>query len=150
MFEVGRASRGAVWGAWVSTVWMVVVVLSLVLMHGLGLSHTGTAPNLAAPTVAAASHASEVATSGGHGGPTVPAAGRIGHQEPGPGHSTALAQACLAVLTALILVGTFLLLMGRGWARSGRRLRELVASPFWDPAMWWVHPRTHELCVMRT
>ncbi|MGB3858935.1 MAG: hypothetical protein WA912_06725 [Ornithinimicrobium sp.] len=150
MFEVGRRSRRAAWSGVVGTVLMVVVVLSLVLMHGLGLSHTGTAPSLAAPTVAAASHASEVATSGGHVDPTVPATGHIGHQEPGPGHSTALAQACLAVLTALILVGTFLLLKSRGWARSGHRLRELVASPFWDPAMWWVHPRIQVLCVMRT
>lgn len=146
MFEVGR-SRRAAWCGVVGTVWVVVVVLSLVLMHGLGLSHTGTAQSLAAPTVAAASHASEVATSGGHVDPTGSA---TGHQEPGPGHSMALVQACLAVLTALVLVASFVVLKGRGWARSDQRLRALVASPFWDPAMWWVHPRPQVLCVMRT
>lgn len=147
MFEGGRRSRRAVWSGVVGTVWMVVVVL----MHGLGLSHTGTAQSLAAPTVVAASHASGVSTSGGHVDPAGSAAGRTGHQEPGgPGHSTALVQACLAVLTALVLVASFVVLKGRGWARSDQRLRALVASPFWDPAMWWVHPRTHVLCVMCT
>ncbi|MBW8174006.1 hypothetical protein K0651_13200 [Ornithinimicrobium sp. Arc0846-15] len=147
---MGQRSRGAVSSRWLSTVWMVVVVLSLVLMHGLALSHTGTTQCVTVPTVAAASLAPDVATGGGHSELTGSAAGHSGHHEPGAGHSGALTQACLAVLTALVLMATFFALKRKGWTRFGHRRRMLVTPHLWDPVRWWVHPRIHVLCVMRT
>jgi len=147
--DVERPFGRAVMSAWVRTAWMVVLMLALALMHGLGLSHTAPAVSVAAPTVVAASIASDSATRG-HVETTGLVAAQGGHQEPEPGHSRALAQACLAVLTALVVVFTIFLLATRGWTRHGRGLRALRTPQFWDPAMWWVHPRTHVLCVMRT
>lgn len=145
-WPVGRAAVNA----FLRTGCLVVLLLSLVLMHGLGLSHTGTPQSLAEPTVAASSIASDVATGGEHAEPTGSATGHGGDQGPGPGHSEALPQACLAVLTALVMVFALLLLTPQGWSRYRPSLRALRTPPLWDPTMWWVHPRPHVLCVMRT
>lgn len=149
MRDVERSFGRALMSAWVRTAWMVVVVLALVMMHGVGVSHSAPTVGAAAPTVVAASITSDSGTAG-HVESTGSAAGQGGHHEPEPGDSAALAQACLAVLTALVLVSTIFLLTTRGWTRYVRCLRALRTPQFWDPAMWWVHPRAHVLCVMRT
>lgn len=108
------------------------------------------AQSVAGATVTAASIASGSAAGGGHLKPPGSDAGHSGDQEPGPGHSGALTQVCLAVLTALVLLCAFRLFTSREWTRYRPSLRVLGTPPPRDPVMWWVHPRSHVLCVMRT
>ena len=138
--------------AGVRAAWMIALALSLALMHGLGLSHTAPTIDTAAmsTTTGAPSDASGLMAAHGQHDATVLVADQGGHQNPSPDHSGAVAKTCLAVLTALLVAFTMFLLTPQGRTRY-RRDRPASSTPrVCNRAMWWVHPRAHVLCVMRT
>ncbi|MGB3830123.1 MAG: hypothetical protein WA962_15245 [Ornithinimicrobium sp.] len=121
------------------------MALSLVLMHGFGLSHTETAEGAVTATAAAhmvpASHAWD-------GGPTA-STGPDAAQPGQPQHVGTVAQACLAVLTAVIVVLASALLVRRTPPWGGPR-RLTVRAPRRVVRPVWVRSRFHLVCVMRT
>lgn len=135
----------------VRAAWMIALALSLALMHGLGLSHT--APTIAAAvstTTNAPLAASGLVTAHGRHEANTLIAGQSEHHSPSPDHSGAVAKTCLAVLTALLVAFTMFLSNPQGRARCRRDRLASRTPKGWDLEMWWVHPRAHVLCVMRT
>lgn len=137
-------SRGAVRAAL-----MVVVAVSLLLMHGLGVSHAPSA-DLADPATGAAHVASSSAVLAHSHAPSsgfdVPP---TGHQDQGSGHAGMMMKACLAVLGALVFAVAGLLLARKPWRWDVFRTLTAQAQQF-RAGQVWLPPHPHLLCVMRT
>lgn len=128
---------------------MVVVALSLLLMHGLGISHAPSADLTDPATSAGHVSSAGVVSAQSHapsGGVDVPSSG---HQDQGSGHAGMMVKACMAVLGALVFAVAGLLLVRQPW-RSGvfrtlaAQVQQFRAGRVWSP------PHPHLLCVMRT
>lgn len=142
-----RSGRGRA-TAMVTLTLSVMLALSLVLMHGFGLSHTSPAESPVPAMTSAHATTSDPATRGALDATVNHRAAQSGHQEPEQGHAGMLTRACLAVLGALVLAFASLLITTRPW--HGLRRPAIPVLRLADPPMWWVHPRPHLLCVMRT
>lgn len=126
----------------------VMLALSLVLMHGFGLSHTSPAESPFPAMTTAHATTSDPAIRGALNATVNHRVAESGHQGPEQGHAGMLTRACLAVLGALVLAFASFLITTR--PRHEPRRLAIRVPRLADPAMWWVHPRPHLLCVMRT
>lgn len=133
---------------WAHGALMVMLALSVVLMHGLGMSHTEPVESVAAPALSAHAVLGS-ASEGGHAGLAGSEAAQSGEQEHEPGHAETMARACLAVLSAVVFAAASFLVVRRSW-RWGEFPLFAVRSqrPSIRPVP--VHPRTHLCCVMRS
>lgn len=146
MSRYQRSGRSGLMKICLRTGWMALLALSLIFMHGLGLSHSAPIDS----AVATQTVPSGAVDHAGHVDPASPQVDQPGYASPEPGHAGTFTEACLAVLAALMVVWACFGLITLPWVRLSFGSFSVRVQQLCNRAMWWAHPRSHSLCVMRT